>query len=437
MRVFISHCSKDKPAVEALALALTQRGFQAWFDAWEINAGDDIVASINHGLDEADAGLILFSRHSAESGWVEAEVSYLTYARIAEHKILIPIALDQDAFVPPLLRPLARRRIDEIDALVDALQGRKSRPVTHRPPELGIVHRVRIALKKDGSSGARVTVGIADQTIDDILHPSLPPALITACAEFQFGFRVGSRGVHSEAERGRIDSTMRDLGSALRELCLPGESEPALINLLDGCPVGTLVEVSVEAEGSELLGLPFEALRLRDDRLLATHPSVVMLRRPMGLVAHPQPPLAGPLKILVAVGAPDRGNTVTAALDHEHELQNILDAVEPMSRLDNAQVRILEVGHPEVIARAMQIDAYHVLHLSCHGRPGVLELEDEEGNAVDVTPAELMASLKIKGRPMPMVLRTSPGEAPYFSLNTRQKWLVELKPQRNAISEIR
>jgi len=72
MRVFISHSSQDKPAVEALALALRERGIEPWLDKWEIGPGDDIVASINAGLDEAQAGIIVFSPHSRESRWVEA-----------------------------------------------------------------------------------------------------------------------------------------------------------------------------------------------------------------------------------------------------------------------------------------------------------------------------------------------------------------------------
>ena len=77
--------------MEALAVALRERGIEPWLDKWEIGPGDDIVASINRGLDEADAGIIVFSEHSGESRWVEAEVGYLTYARIVESKALIPV----------------------------------------------------------------------------------------------------------------------------------------------------------------------------------------------------------------------------------------------------------------------------------------------------------------------------------------------------------
>lgn len=61
-RVFISHSSKDKPAVEKLARALRAKGIDAWLDKWEIAPGDDIVARINEGLEEcADLEAMLVS----------------------------------------------------------------------------------------------------------------------------------------------------------------------------------------------------------------------------------------------------------------------------------------------------------------------------------------------------------------------------------------
>lgn len=151
-------------------------------------------------------------------------------------------------------------------------------------------------------------------------------------------------------------------------------------DLIDGCQVGTTVEVWFEADDPKLLGLPFEAIRLPDDRLLATSPPVVMMRRPLPLPEIRYEPLPGPVKILVAVGAPDEDVAPAVVLDLERELQNILDATETAQRHENAQVRILEVGHPKVIAEAFGRDAYHILHISCHGMPGKLQLEDETGH---------------------------------------------------------
>ena len=196
---------------------------------------------------------------------------------------------------------------------------------------------------------------------------------------------------------------MAELGRALRPFCLPGESAAALADLADGAPAGTTIEVGFESADAELLGLPFEALRLKDDRLLAVHPKVVVVRRPAALKPRPAARLAGPLKVLVAVGAPDEDQTPNVVLDQERELSSILDAVEEARLLENAEVRILEVGSPSEIGKAIERDAYHVLHLSCHGRPGALELEDEEGAAVRVTAAELLEPIEGQGRPLPMV----------------------------------
>ena len=113
MRVFVSHSSQDKPAVETLAEALRARGIDPWLDKWEIGPNGDIVGSINQGLHDADAGIIVFSAASAASKWVDAETNYLTWARIEEGKPLIPVVLGDDAFLPPLLRPLIRHRITD------------------------------------------------------------------------------------------------------------------------------------------------------------------------------------------------------------------------------------------------------------------------------------------------------------------------------------
>ena len=112
MRVFISHSSKDKPHVLALAEALRARAIVPWVDKWEIGPRDDIVGRINQGLHEADAGIIVFSANSADSNWIKAEVNYLTWARIEDQKPLIPVILGDNPVIPPLLRPplLLRRR---------------------------------------------------------------------------------------------------------------------------------------------------------------------------------------------------------------------------------------------------------------------------------------------------------------------------------------
>ena len=404
MRVFISHSSKDKAAVLKLAEGLIARGLKPWVDKWEIKAGDDIVASINAGLDEADAGIIVFSEHSRESRWIEAEVSYLTFARIEERKVLIPVMAGNNCYVPALLRSLARRSIDEIDAIADALFNRTAKPVPAPSAEQGRIERVRVSLTRVADAGIQVNMIIGNETHGKKTLAELPTRLVAAQSDFVRGFRHGLRRDLAAADRQAHENHMAELGRELGALCFPGESGFALLALVNGVPAGMTIEVCWEADDPELLGLPFEASRLPDGSVLALQPTVVTMRRPRTLAARATEPLAGPLKILVAVGAPDEGQSSGAVLDQERELQNILDAVDLTRHNENCEVRILEVGHPEVIGKAMEADAYHVLHLSCHGLPGAIELEDEEGNALAVSAADLLEPIRRAGRPLPLVL---------------------------------
>jgi hypothetical protein len=120
MRVFISHSSKDKPAVRPLAEALCALGFESWLDEWEIRDGHDFVAHINDGLDKCEAGIIVFTSNADASKWVNEELNYLIYARVQEGKPLVPVVFDADAKIPAPLRMLTRRRIDEVDAIAEA-----------------------------------------------------------------------------------------------------------------------------------------------------------------------------------------------------------------------------------------------------------------------------------------------------------------------------
>ena len=219
MRVFISHSSQDKAAVEALAIALHQQGLDPWFDQWEIQAGDDIVVSINQGLETADAGIIVFSHHSQQSRWVEAETSYLTYARIEEGKVLIPVTLDAQAWVPPLLKPLARRGITEIEAICDALKGRRAGPPARQAAAAGLVHSVRITLTQDAEPGLVNTTVTIDEYVYDAAQPlALSTSLRLAQQQFLRGVTLGLRRNPEAATLSAQNQTLSELGQELKHV---------------------------------------------------------------------------------------------------------------------------------------------------------------------------------------------------------------------------
>jgi CHAT domain/AAA ATPase domain len=170
------------------------------------------------------------------------------------------------------------------------------------------------------------------------------------------------------------------------------------------------------------LSLPVELIRLDagdgpEAGPLGLLPAVSVSRRlaPDGrdLTAPPVMPAAapgrpGPLKVLAAVAAPDETRTSNAPLDTEAEMAAVLDAVAGVVADDAAvQVRILEVASLPAIRQALADNDYHVLHLSAHGSPASIELEDEDGAPAEVTTQALMQALRHAGRAVPLIMLSS------------------------------
>ena len=85
---------------------------------------------------------------------------------------------------------------------------------------------------------------------------------------------------------------------------------------------------------------------------------------------------------MVAIAAPDTGGG--AVLDYERELRNVLAAVRA-ARQDAADVRVVPFATPAAIREELDRGPAHVLHISGHGSPGTLDLENEDGSARPVT----------------------------------------------------
>ena len=234
----------------------------------------------------------------------------------------------------------------------------------------------------------------------------LTPTLRQSYAEFLQGHtKVATRGP-ADARQQSLTRAIEELGEALGGVLFWNRIGEELRASLRGLGTHEAFELCFEATDSTLLALPFEAARL--DGVIPALTAGVTVRR----VVADVPTLSGraaasPLKVLVAVGAPDEGPSTNAVLDLERELQGILDAVSPAARNGNVEVRFLEIGHPAEIGRALAHDEYHVLHLSGHGGPGTIELEDEDGAAVRATAKTLADEIKRGGRNIPLVFLSS------------------------------
>ena len=143
--------------------------------------------------------------------------------------------------------------------------------------------------------------------------------------------------------------TPQAVGLLLAESFLPVPVADELARVIadaESCWVPVRLGMVVDGE---LRALPWEALPAPGTgRPLALHPLVTVYRRQQE--APPVPAAPGPLRILIAAV---RG-----------------------ARQSHARVRVVHFATTAEINAALRQEPVHVLHLSGHGAPGLLELED-------------------------------------------------------------
>ncbi len=198
---------------------------------------------------------------------------------------------------------------------------------------------------------------------------------------------------------------LEGLGDRVGRLVYPGSVGQQLLEMVGGLGTARSLTLSVAVD-SGLGEVAVEAARLPDGMVPARHPGVRMNRLIPGPVVMPVPS-PGPLKILVAVGTPDEGQTPSVALDREAEIGGILDAVGATVGAGRAEVEVLEVANATTMSAALRKavtrGGFHVLHLSGHGSATSIELETEDGAALPTTAADLVAAVQAAGVQVPLV----------------------------------
>ena len=384
-KVFLSYRSTDRAVVDEFAERLRRDGVDAWYDHWEIAPGDDIVAKMDQGIEGCTAGLIFVSPAWFEGPWVQDEYTSLVLRKVEDGIRLIPVLLeDVGDRLPARLRKLARRSVTDYEAIRDTLLGIDRRPGVTTALQAH-TRTMTVRLEDTGADSATVSLLIDGQARARETEVRVPG-----------GLRLGRLGPAAFA------GLRQQVGSVL----LPGAVGRVSEQLLAELDAVTVADVHIEAS-PRLASLPFEAVLTPTGRTPVLQPGVRIRRGVIGQHPDRVPPAPGPLKILVAVGAPDEHKTMQAPLDIEKEMGSILDAVAPAVRDERAQVRILEVANADTIAAALAEDDYHVLHLSGHGDETGIELEDEDGAPVPTRAADLADVLRSTGRVVPLVFLSS------------------------------
>jgi len=241
---------------------------------------------------------------------------------------------------------------------------------------------------------------------------------------------------------GSVQAATGEVGRVLSGHFLAGDAGVLLGEILTAArhahrPVRAGLRFAVGAD-SVLEQLPWETARPPGSPWpLGLDPQVRMFRQ-VGAVRRAG--WAGPLRVLVAIAAPLTGGG--QVLDYEQELRNVVAAVR-RARSGSAHVRVVQFATTAEIYAALRDSPAHVLHLSGHGLPGRLELEDDTGGARLVSADELIDEAIPPDR-MPLVFslaachtgRGGPAGDPSFAAGLVSRGAAAVIATETAITDV-
>ncbi|OQY00626.1 MAG: hypothetical protein B6I26_07335 [Desulfobacteraceae bacterium 4572_130] len=115
------------------------------------------------------------------------------------------------------------------------------------------------------------------------------------------------------------------------------------------------------------------------------------------------PEISGPLKILMVAASPIKGEH-HSVLDYENELGKIMDIVENTPIFAKEQrkpiIHILDQATLKTICNAFELNKYHILHISTHGTPEYIILEDEDGATKMVSADDFIKQFPVNQKPV-------------------------------------
>lgn len=359
--VFLSHNSKDKPAVREIAEALRNRGLRPWLDEWELVPGRLWQEALEEIIQTVKAAAVLVGRDGMGS-WENPEMRACLEEMVRRQLPVIPVLLPGASAEPDL--PLFLRAFTWVD-LRNGLS------------EEGL-ERLSWGVTGEKSTGPRGARSRRDVSLDFRVEPApegegfmvrLTVGELEALAGFAFDFA----DKHLDTLLQRIENT--------QEACSEDDLKEIGISLWAGLmtgAVGALFEEVKQASGDsarylfrfnlphprvELL--PWEALYFDDYEggagFLGCHPDYVVMRSPVKpRVVPPPPPVQGKLRLLAVI---PEGSGLE--VDREwRQLERAVDPVRDQVELERLSDRVT----PDRLAETLKAGPWDVVHFIGHGQ---------------------------------------------------------------------
>jgi serine/threonine protein kinase len=185
-QVFISFSEEDTDRVRVLVDALTRCGWHVWWYKDEaLRLGGNVRDDVQRALESARAAVIVWSRHSMKSGWVQSEAS-----RARDLGIFIPIRIDPGAIPLPF----------NLDRTADLCQW--SGDLDH-PDFKALIARIRELAGSSEHLQERIDAASAEIVDEDESH-ALPPGTKVGDYTIERMLGHGGFGITYLAEHGAI-----------------------------------------------------------------------------------------------------------------------------------------------------------------------------------------------------------------------------------------
>lgn len=125
---FLSHAHADKSVVDRVHGWLERAGLKVWYDATNLAAGAKIASQLGEAIGQCRSALVVTSKASVESGWVEDEWNLASVERNRKSTRdfrVVPLRID-DCEVPRFLEAtkwvdLGGARLDDVTAWAEVL----------------------------------------------------------------------------------------------------------------------------------------------------------------------------------------------------------------------------------------------------------------------------------------------------------------------------